>query len=58
MNLYKQMLLWVILGFGWLGVLFAGVSLFRLANYADKKVRGIKIRRFPDRSSATEKRAA
>ena len=33
------MLLWIILGIGWLGILFAGVSLFRIAGYADKKVR-------------------
>jgi hypothetical protein len=39
--------LWIILGLGWLGVLAAGVSLFRLADYADRKVRGFKVRRFP-----------
>jgi hypothetical protein len=33
------MLLWIILGMGWLGVLIAGVSLFRIAGYADKKLR-------------------
>jgi type IV secretory pathway TrbD component len=36
--------MWIILGFGWLGVLFAGVSLFRVAGYADKKVRSIAQR--------------
>ena len=38
------MLMWIILGFGWLGVLFAGVSLFRIAGYADKKVRRLAQR--------------
>jgi hypothetical protein len=33
------MLLWVILGLCWLVILFAGVSLFRIAGYADKKMR-------------------
>jgi len=33
------MLLWIILGMGWLGVLIAGVFLFRIAGYADKKLR-------------------
>jgi hypothetical protein len=33
------MLLWIILALGWLGILLAAISLFRLANYADKKVR-------------------
>jgi hypothetical protein len=36
--------MWIILGFGWLGILFAGVSLFRFAGYADKKVRGLAQR--------------
>lgn len=31
--------MWIILGLGWLGVLLAGVTLFRVATYADKKVR-------------------
>jgi type IV secretory pathway TrbD component len=44
MNLTESMLMWIILGFGWLGVLFAGVSLFRVAGYADKKVRSIARR--------------
>jgi len=44
------MLLWVILGFGWLGVLVAGISLFRLAGYADRKVRRFTVHRFPERS--------
>ena len=43
------MLVWVILGFGWLGVLLAGVSLFRLADYADRKVRRFTVHRFPER---------
>ena len=33
------MLLWFILGLGWLGILVVAVCLFRLAGYADKKVR-------------------
>jgi len=36
--------MWIILGFGWLGTLFAGVSLFRIAGYADKKVRRLTQR--------------
>jgi hypothetical protein len=44
------MLLWIILGFGWLGVLVAGISLFRLADYADRKVRRFTVHRFPQRS--------
>jgi type IV secretory pathway TrbD component len=39
--------MWIILGFGWLGILFAGVSLFRIASYADKKVRGVTQRPRP-----------
>ena len=42
------MLLWIILGFGWLGVLVAAISLFRLAGYADKKVRRLTVRRFSE----------
>ncbi len=38
------MLLWIILGMGWLGVLFAAVSLFRIAGYADKKMRRLAQR--------------
>ena len=40
------MLLWIILGFGWIGILVAGISLFRLADYADKKVRRFTVHRF------------
>jgi hypothetical protein len=52
------MLLWVILGFGWLGVLCAGVTLFRLAGYADKKVRRFTVRRLPDRGEERHDQAA
>jgi hypothetical protein len=38
------MLIWIILGIGWLAILFAGVSLFRLAGYADKQVRRLAQR--------------
>jgi hypothetical protein len=38
------MVLWVILGLGWLAVLMAGVCLFRIAGYADKKVRRLTER--------------
>ncbi|HEV7520846.1 MAG TPA: hypothetical protein VGP89_07075 [Candidatus Angelobacter sp.] len=38
------MLLWIILGLGWLGILFAGITLFRIADYADKKVRRLAER--------------
>jgi hypothetical protein len=48
------MLLWVILGFGWIGVLLAGMSLFRLAGYADKKVRRFTVRRFPESSQQNQ----
>jgi len=48
------MLLWIILGFGWLGVLAAGVSLFRLASYADRKVRRFTVHRLPERSRQTQ----
>jgi hypothetical protein len=48
------MLLWIILGFGWLGVLAAGISLFRLAGYADRKVRRFTVHRFPERSRQTQ----
>jgi type IV secretory pathway TrbD component len=47
------MLLWIILGFGWLGILAAGVSLFRFAGYADKKVR-----RLAERPRHRDKQAA
>jgi hypothetical protein len=47
------MMLWIILGMGWLAILFAGVVLFRLADYADKKVR-----RFADRPRERKKQAA
>jgi hypothetical protein len=47
------MLVWIILGVGWLGVLFAGIALFRLADYADKKVR-----RLADRPRQRHKQAA
>jgi hypothetical protein len=41
--------MWIILGLGWIGVLFAGVSLFRFAGYADKQVRRLAQR--PRRSN-------
>jgi hypothetical protein len=47
------MMLWIILGMGWLAILFAGVVLFRLADYADKKVR-----RLADRPRVRKKQAA
>jgi hypothetical protein len=33
------MLLWIILLLGWIVILFAAVFLFRIAGYADKKMR-------------------
>jgi hypothetical protein len=47
--------MWIILGFGWLGILFAGVVLFRLADYADKKVRHLdkRVRHFASRRQFT-----
>jgi hypothetical protein len=48
------MLLWIILGFGWMGVLVAGICLFRLAAYADRKVRRFTVHRFPERSRQTQ----
>ena len=43
--------MWIILALGWLGVLLAGVSLFRVAGYADKKVRHLdqKVRSIAER---------
>jgi hypothetical protein len=38
------MLLWVILGFGWVAILLAAISLFRIAGYADRKVRRLAER--------------
>lgn len=35
------MLLWIILVLGWVVVLLLALSLFRLAGYAEKKVRGL-----------------
>ena len=46
-------MLWIILGMGWLAILFAGVVFFRLADYADKKVR-----RLADRPRERKKQAA
>jgi hypothetical protein len=47
------MMLWIILGMGWLAILFAGIVLFRLADYADKEVR-----RLADRPRERKKQAA
>jgi hypothetical protein len=47
------MVLWIILGMAWLAVLFAGITLFRLADYAGKKVR-----RFAERPRERKKQAA
>jgi len=47
------MLLWVILGMGWLAILFAGITLFRLADYADRK-----LRRLAERPKQRKKQAA
>ncbi|HEU4414396.1 MAG TPA: hypothetical protein VFT65_06395 [Candidatus Angelobacter sp.] len=33
------MILWIILGLSWVFILAAAVSLFRIASYADKKMR-------------------
>jgi type IV secretory pathway TrbD component len=38
------MLLWIILGLSWAGILLAAISLFRLASYADKKMRRLAQR--------------
>jgi hypothetical protein len=38
------MILWVILGFGWLAILVVAVSLLRLAGYTDRKVRRFTAR--------------
>jgi hypothetical protein len=40
LNQNPYMLLWIILVLGWIIVLVLAVSLFRLAGYAEKKVRG------------------
>jgi hypothetical protein len=47
------MLLWVILGLGWIAVLLAAIGLFRIAGYAEKKVR-----RLTERPRRSEDRAA
>jgi hypothetical protein len=47
------MLLWIILVLGWLGILAAGVSLFRLAGYADRQ-----MRRYIQRPQREEDQAA
>jgi hypothetical protein len=38
------MLLWIILGISWAVILCAAVCLFRLAGYADKKMRNLAQR--------------
>jgi len=38
------MLLWVILGFSWLVILLAAISIFRIAGYADRKMRRLTQR--------------
>jgi NADH:ubiquinone oxidoreductase subunit H len=40
LNQNPYMLLWIILVLGWVVVLLLAVSLFRLAAYAERKVRG------------------
>jgi hypothetical protein len=47
------MLLWVILGFSWLVILLAAIFVFRIAGYADRKVR-----RFTQRPRRSEDQAA
>jgi hypothetical protein len=44
-------LLWIILGLGWLFILCAAVCLFRIAGYADKKMRRIVQQRPTTRHS-------
>jgi len=52
------MLLWIILGISWALILCAAVCLFRLAGYADKKMRNFKMRSFAQRSRRREDQAA
>lgn len=47
------MLLWIILGLGWIAVLLAAIGLVRIAGYADKKVR-----RMTERPRRNEDQAA
>ena len=47
------MLLWIILGLAWAAILVAAVSLFRIAGYADQKVR-----RMAERNRRRQDRAA
>jgi len=47
------MLIWIILGVAWAAILLAAVSVFRIAGYADQKVR-----RMADRSRRRQNRAA
>jgi len=43
-SIYSTMLLWIILGVGWVVILLAAMSLFRIASYADKQMRRIAQR--------------
>ena len=47
------MLMWIILAIGWIAVLAAGISLYRMAAYAEEK-----FRRMSDRARRGEHRAA
>ncbi len=38
------MLLWIVLVFGWVGILLLAVAVFWIAGYVEKKVRRISVR--------------
>jgi hypothetical protein len=38
------MLLWILMLLGWGGVVFLGITLFRVAGHVDKKVRNLSAR--------------
>ncbi|HEV3041442.1 MAG TPA: hypothetical protein VHA33_27010 [Candidatus Angelobacter sp.] len=53
LNLFITMWIWIILALAWAAILLAAVSLFRIATYADQKVR-----RMAERTRQRQDRAA
>ena len=47
------MLMWIILAIAWIAILAAGVSLYRIAAYAEEKLRRMntRVRRTEDRAA-------
>jgi hypothetical protein len=50
------LLLWIILALGWLAIALLAFALFRVASYANKKVRGGEVRRPVERISIEAQR--